>query len=161
MYGLALAEELYMTTCRSARFLAAALMLGGFTVSAAAADKKPKLDQALQHAVPQKGTGSLDVIIRVVPGGHDSVRARLAAKGHAVTAEHVSINALSATVDAAGLADLDRNPLVTSISLNAIVHAHQTAASPDALVTLNALRSLVGATATHGPGRGIAVIDSG
>src|SRR5438876_5664869 len=149
-----------------ARFLVAAVILAGTAVPAAAADKKPKFDQALEHAVSKRVTGPLDVIIRVVPGGHDAVRGKLAAKGHAVTGEHASINALSATVDARDLADLDRDPLVVSVSLNAVVHAHQTVASPaspDAIVTLDMLRPIVGSTETGATGQGVvvAVIDSG
>src|SRR4051812_17384437 len=94
------------------RFFAAALLLAVSALPAAAADRKPKLDQAVSQSV----TGPLDVIIRVVPGAHDAVRAKLAAKGHAVSGEHASINALSATVDARELADLDRDPLVVSVS---------------------------------------------
>src|SRR6266513_4281425 len=146
--------------CR--RFLAAAVMLAVSGVPAAATDKKPKSDQAVSQSV----TGSLDVIIRVVPGGHDVVRAKLAAKGRTVTGEHASINALRATVDARDPADLDRDPLVVSVSLNAVVHAHETVASPaspDAIVTLDMLRSIVGSTETGATGQGVvvAVIDSG
>src|SRR5437762_4218144 len=79
--------------------LVAAAILGVSAGPATARDDKPKLDRALKHAVSQNGTGSLDVIIRLVPGAHEGVRARLAAKGHAITGEHASINALSATVD--------------------------------------------------------------
>src|SRR6266705_3281419 len=144
---------------RYSRFLTAAVLLAVSAVPAAAADKKPKLDQAVTQSV----SGSLDVIIRVVPGGHDAVRAKLAAKGRAVTGEHASINALSATVDAGDLAGLDRDPLVASVSLNAVVHAHETAGSPDAIVTLDMLRPMVGSTATGATGKGVvvAVIDSG
>src|SRR6266511_3473681 len=132
-----------MMTSSSARFLVTAAMLAVSAVPAAAADKKPKLDQA----VSQRGAGSVDVIIRLVPGGHDGVRAKLAAKRRAITGEHASINALSATVDAGDLADLDRDPRVVSVSLNAAVHAHQTLASLDAIATLNVLRPIVGSTA--------------
>src|SRR6266542_6927272 len=140
--------------CR--RFLAAAAILAVSAVSAAATDKKPKSDQAVSQSV----TGSLDVIIRVVPGGHDVVRARLAAKGHTVTGEHASINALSATVDARDLADLERDPLVVSVSLNAVVHAHETVASPagpDALVVVGMVRVVVGRWVRGAAGVGVVV----
>jgi len=141
------------------RFVTAALLLAIAIVPAAASDKKTKLD----HAVGQSATGPLDVIIRVVPGGHDAVRAKLAAKGRTVAGEHASINGFSATIDARDLADLDRDPLVTSVSLNAVVHAHETAASPDAIVTMDMLRPIVGSTAAGATGQGVvvAVIDSG
>src|SRR5436190_18805910 len=152
MVGLLLKSQPYMKSLYR-RFLTAAVLLAVSAVPAAAADKKPKLDQAVTQSI----AGSLDVIIRVVPGGHDAVRARLAAKGHAVTGEHASINALSATINAGDLADLDRDPLVASVSLNAVVHAHETAGSPDALVTLDRLRPMVGSTAKAVTGVGVAV----
>jgi len=58
-------------------FAALALIVASSAIPAAAKDQKPKPDHALQHAVDQSATGSLDVIIRVVPGGHDVVRAKL------------------------------------------------------------------------------------
>jgi len=129
---------------------------------ATAISHKRKADQALRDAVTQRPTGSLNVIISVSVGAHDAVRAALAAKGRAVTGEHPSIHAVSATIDAADLADLERDPSVASISLNAVVTAHQTLPNPDAPVTLNVLRPMVGAAAAAtGQGVGVAVIDSG
>src|SRR5438552_1391124 len=150
-----------MANSRTARFLAAALMLAGSAVPAAA-DRKPKWDQALQYAISRNVTSSLDVIIRVAPGGQSVVGGKLASKGRAVTGEQASINAFSATIYAADLADLDDDPLVTSLSLNAVVRAHQTLSNPDAIVALNSVRAMVGTTtAVTGKGVGVAVIDSG
>src|SRR5260370_32954527 len=100
-----------MSPSSCARFLTAALTLAAYAFPAVAADKKPKLDHALQHAL-KTGIGSVDVIIRVVPGGHDVVRSTLVGKGRTITGEHPSINALSATVDAGDLAELVTDPLV-------------------------------------------------
>ena len=91
--------------------------------------KKTKLDFVLRRAA-KRNAGTLDVIVRVVPGAQDAVRKTLEQMGD-VTGEFASINAFSATIDASELASLDADPLVLSVSVNAVVKAHQLAlASP-------------------------------
>src|SRR5258707_5540190 len=149
-----------MSKCVYVRLLSAALIVASIAIPAAAKDK-PKLDQALRRAANQPTT-ELDVIIRTVPGGHDLVRAKLVAKGRKVSGEHVSISAISATVAVGDLADLDRDPLVASVSINAVVRAHQVASDQDAFVPSGMLRTMVGATTLPtGQGVGVAIIDSG
>jgi serine protease AprX len=152
-----------MTRSLFARVLSAALILVGCATSVDAAGKKTKLDIALQQSVRRGETGSLDVIISAVPGRRDAVRAKLTVKGRNITGEHGSINALSATIDVRDLADLNGDPSVASVSLNAVVRAHQTVPSSGALLTLDLLRPIVGSPATGVTGRGVgvAVIDSG
>src|SRR6185295_2626870 len=79
-----------------------------------------------------------------------------------ITGDYVSIKAINATVDARDLADLDSDPSVASVSINADVRAHQVASDEDALVPSGTLRSMIGASTTaSGYGVGVAVIDSG
>src|SRR4051812_35105591 len=99
-----------MTRDLSARLLATALIVFASADHSAAADKKPKLDQALQKLVNQNGDGLLDVIIRAVPGGSGAVRAKLRSKGRDITGDYLSINAINATIDLRDLADFDNDP---------------------------------------------------
>ena len=138
--------------------LAVAVIIVGLAHPAAGQGKPSRLDQPLSHAASGGSGGSIEVIIRTVPEGQDPVRAMLAGKGHGLTAEHPLLHALSATVDVRDLADLERNPFVISVSLDAAVHAHQAPASPDSLVMLNALRPILGSTTLTGNGVGVAVM---
>ena len=123
----------------------------------------PKLDKMLQVGAASGATGQVQVIITAVPGKRDAVRTRLYAKGRPITAEHPTINAISATVDAGDLADLAGDPSVASVSLDAPVNAHATLTGADSLVSLDLLRAMVGGTATGLTGRavGVAIVDSG
>jgi len=98
-----------------------------------------------------------------ITGGESAVRARLASRGRAITNQHASINAVRTTLLAEDLAALVDDPAVLSVSLDAVVTAHQTAAGADSIVTLDMVRADVGSSATPltGRGVGVAVIDSG
>ena len=145
-----------------ARFSALALIVATATLPASAKGGRPRLDSELRQALNRNASSQLDVIITALPGRSNEVRAKLGSKGHGVTGNHVSINAISATVDAADLADFDSDPSVASVSINADVRAHEVASDDDALVASGTLRSMVGAATTaSGYGVGVAVIDSG
>src|SRR6185369_4393499 len=139
-----------------------ALILANAILPASAKGGRPRLDSELRQALKQNTSRQLDVIITAMPGRSDEVRAKLRGKGYGVAGDHVSINAISATVDVADLADFDSDPSVASVSINAEVRAHQVASDEDALVPSGTLRSMVGASTTaSGYGVGVAVIDSG
>src|SRR5215471_11872748 len=137
-----------------------ALIAGTFVTPATGGPRK--LDHALQQ-IATHANGTVDVIVRVVPGTEDNVRGRLTKNGRALKAEHPSIHALTATVAVSDLANLADDPSVASVSLDAEVSAHQTLSGPDSLIPLNVVRTLIGSTATGvtGQGVGVAVIDSG
>src|SRR5256885_8556988 len=140
-------------------FVAAAAICAGSAMPATAISHKSKVDQALQNAVSQRPTASLNVIINVSAGGHDAVRATLAAKGRAVTGEHPSIHSVSATIDAADLPVLERDLSVASISLNAAVSAHYTLPNPVAPLTLYVVRPTVDAAfCASGQGSGVTAV---
>src|SRR3954470_3575196 len=120
-----------------------------------------KLDRALEAQVASGAKGSIQVIIT---GNPDAVRGRLAAKRRQIVAEYSSIDAITAVVDVADLAELENDAAVRGVSLDAPVAAHQAQGSgADSWIGLDLLRTFVGANKTGltGRGVGVAIIDSG
>jgi len=159
MYGL---KALICTSSAGhRRTILAVLLLAVTTFSSPAFAGGHKLDRALEAKVASGAKGSIQVIIT---GNTDAVRGRLAAKGRQVVAEHPSIDAITAVVDAADLEDLENDSAVRGVSLDAPVKAHQAAGSgADSWIGLDLVRTFVGANTTGltGRGVGIAIIDSG
>src|SRR4051812_1226241 len=125
-----------MTTCSDRRSIVCAtfaILLALVLPTLAAGQKAPALDHALRAELASTPSGQVPVIIRAVPGKRSEVRGKITAKGHGITTEVPSLDALSATVDVADLIVLGQDPSVHSISLDAVVHAHAAGTGPDAL----------------------------
>src|SRR5512136_455921 len=90
----------------------------------ALAQSLPKLDLVLQQAA-RTGAGPQRVIIRTKPGLRLALRDSLQAQGETVRADHPAIEALTAEADAAQLRALAADPLVESVSVDAVVSASQ------------------------------------
>ena len=88
--------------------LAVALLFVLAFASSAMAKGHPKLDSQLQNVVDNGG--NVDVIIRVTPGGGNDVKGKLAANGHVVKGDYPGISALSVTINASDLGDLENKP---------------------------------------------------
>jgi serine protease AprX len=121
-----------------------------------------KVDRLLAQ---DSSAGPKRVIVRTRPGATASVKARLKNHGDSVYADHVGIDALSATIHADDIAALAADPDVESISTDARVSASQllsgvidgTLNSP-----MNELRTTLGLTGVYaGSDITVAVIDSG
>jgi len=133
--------------------------------SALAQTALPKLDLVLQQAARTEA-GPQRVIIRTRPGLRLALRDSLQAQGEAVRADHPAIEALTAEADAAQLRALSSDPLVESVSIDAVVSASQATwwqTFGSARVDANLLRATLGLTPSlfGGAGVGVAVIDSG
>jgi serine protease AprX len=115
-----------------------------------------KLDALLTARVREGDSGTQRVIIRTTSSGIPGLTRALERDGHPVLRRHPIINALTARVPSAALEGLSRNPLVLSISIDAIVIAEQTSSG-------DSLRGTLGlSTGNHTGYRvGVAVIDSG
>src|SRR5438045_2432382 len=121
---------------------------------------RTKLDASLSHGV----TGPVRVIIRTRPGTRAALRRRLRRHGDLIHGEHVSINALTATIHAEDFAVLDADDTIDDVSADAIVLSDADVDTAASLQTIqNTLRPTLGLPTGHlsGWGVGIAVIDSG
>jgi len=159
MYGIKAAIR--RQGCGRRHVITTAVLIALTTVSSPAFAGGHKLDRALEARVAKGAKGSIQVIIT---GNSDAVRGRLLARNRQIVAEHPSIDAITAIVDAADLEDLEKDSAVRGVSLDAPVKAHQAAGSgADSWIGLDLLRTFVGANTTGltGRGVGIAIIDSG
>ena len=104
--------------------------------------------------------GPTKVIVRTVPGSRPAVVNRLQQQRYPVVSQSDLIDAVSTVVDAAGLAGLDDDPAVVSISTDAAVFADSSPKLTSGPVTLLATLALSSGGPT-GRGVGVAVIDSG
>src|SRR5437762_1174123 len=117
----------HRTTARILRFAFVAVFLAVVTAPIArvaakggAAPKSAKLDKALQAVVDSGASeGTIQIIIRVKPGGHDTIATGLTNHGDQVLADHPSIDSISAEVHQSDLVELANHPAVDGLSLNA------------------------------------------
>jgi len=116
------------------------------------------MDAAIRHWHKHGGPDRQRVIIRVVPGKRALVGRALRRDGLAVRTEHPLIDAFTLEIPGKALRGLSHNPDIASISLDAPIRVHQTAAPSG-----QTLRSTVGVSsiAARGAGVGIAIVDSG
>ena len=141
----------------------------------------PKIDRALVDSL-SAGARTQAVIVSVQPGFRDTLRRSLESHGDLITAEHGSIDAISAVVHTADIVELAGQTWVKSVALDAKVFAidavPQTSTTAKTTLTttptvsttappaLN-LRETLGLTPAavsggpSGRGIGVAVIDSG
>src|SRR5262249_34651561 len=139
----------------------AGILLGAVTFPSSAWAAPHKLDHALETLARGQASGAVQVIIT---GDRDAVRRRLTFRHHDVVVEQPMLDAITSVVDVAELRELEKDPAVRSVSIDAPVYAHATALTgPDALITLDQVRAIPGANATGltGRGVGVAIIDSG
>src|SRR6187401_3313976 len=143
-----------MPECRPPKLFVWSLLVALLALPAPAFSAKHKLDKALQKAQAQGESGPVRVIITSTNPG--AVRDKLTAKGKMIVAEHGTINAITTIVDSSDLKDLANDPGVVSVSLDAVVRSHQSASgNDDALVGLDLVRSIVGASSTGLTGNGV------
>ncbi len=149
--------------------LITAVVITAAAASPVSADAQPwraKLDTAVATAAAE-GTGTQPIIVRVTPGARLAVSDQLKASGYRITGEHASIDGLAVEVPAAAVVELARNPLILSISTDAIVMPTGTfergPGGPRQDRGASFLRSTLGLEAygPKGAGVGVALIDSG
>jgi serine protease AprX len=124
------------------------------------ASRSPKIDRALDALLTNEpGVETARVIIRTRDSrSRESLKNRLQAHGDRIEADHASIEAFTATVHFADLRALADDPATEAVSIDAVVTAHQAAAS-----SLLGTELLPDSSATPSTGAGVrvAVIDSG
>jgi serine protease AprX len=146
------------------RLAAGALVICG-SAQAATGDTSsdPKLDPAVRYALEHAtDTSTVRVIIHASTGSIAPVRAHIEATGNVVAAEHQFVGALTANLRAQTIRDIEADPFVDHISLDAVVRA--TAAPPVRSGPIDEpLLSTLGLTnrSVMGTGVGVAVLDSG
>src|SRR5712691_10655890 len=98
----------------------AAVLMSGSVARAADRPAATKIDRGLR-ALLASGAPTQHVIISVKPGCRAGVRQALAQHGDAITAEYVSINAISGEIHSSDIATLATQLCVTAVSLDAAV----------------------------------------
>src|SRR4029079_15311382 len=133
-------------------------------------------DQALADAM--RGGGATErVIITVKPGYRATLRKALQQHGHQIKAEHASLDLLVGDLDAATVQQREKDGMITALSLDGPVNAHQrsihstldaTSSLLSSPVVTTTLRQTLGlpavatsSTLTASTGIGIAIVDSG
>jgi serine protease AprX len=104
--------------------LIAAVGTLGDSIGARGADRSQRLrrlDARLRVVVDSGTDDAQRVIIRVTPGGRESMRRALVSHGDQVLAEHESLDALTALVHAEDLPALAAGNSVVSVSVDAVV----------------------------------------
>ncbi len=124
-----------------------------------AAESRAKLDRAVLRAL-QHRTGNLRVIVRAKPDSDRELRRQFEGHGGRIHRRHDFIEAFTAEVTRAEMLALADDPLVDSISIDAVVAAHQKVQSTSAIDVLRTTLGLTGGSPT-GSGVGVALIDSG
>jgi serine protease AprX len=97
--------------------------IGGTVSASQRARNRHKLDLSLRAALDAGRREPQRVIIRTRPADRSAVRRTLTEHGDRLLADHESIDALTAVVDAEGLEQLASQPGVVSISTDAVVEA--------------------------------------
>ncbi|MEO7274360.1 MAG: S8 family serine peptidase [Vicinamibacterales bacterium] len=144
---------------------AAALLMCGSAQAAGAGAADATLDPALRAALAQAtDTSTVRVIIHTTAGSVAPVRAHIQASGNVVAAEHQFIGAVTAQLRAQTIRELQDDPFIDHISLDAVVRSM--AGPPVKAGPINEpLLSTLGLTnragAGTGTGVGVAVLDSG
>src|SRR5205823_6463757 len=100
---------------------ALALIVLLFLPGALRVDGSPRLrkvDRSVQQSLDQ-GASAIRVILQTAPACRAAVRQALQAHGDNILGEHPSVNALTAVVHAADLAEFDGNSCISAVSADA------------------------------------------
>ena len=132
--------------------LTAAFMVG-LAVPAHAQGTAQKIDEALTESL-KTGCSTEQVIIRLKPGYRGGMKQSLRQHGDNVTAEHASIDAVTATVHCDDLKTMEGFPSVLSISKDAIVRADAAATKRNARAVAQQARREAAAREKEGESAG-------
>src|SRR6185503_18659525 len=128
-------------------------------------DKHRKLDRVLRKAAETGDDSPQRVIVRARAGRALDVAARRKKHGDRIESEHGRLNAFTATIHGRDLVELEADPDVAGVSIDAVLTGNGTteAAASDDANAEDLLVSALGLADTEYEGEkvGIAVIDSG
>jgi len=128
--------------------------------TAAGKSTRQRLDRALRDKVARADAGTVDVIVRTVPGKHAKKIADFTRRGHQKRGEFRRIGGMALRVKMSQLQALADDPDVLGVSIDAPIRSTVDLASETALRSTLGLYD-AGYKWSTGAGIGVAVIDSG